>query len=367
MPVRRDKRTGAWIFQATVKFADGTRKRIFGTPGVPGPYHDLARTRVGAIEAERRAISEAITGKPLVAAPAQEAPKTIREHSETFMLTYKPGQKPGERREKRRILKSHLLPFFGDLTIEELTQPKVDEYARAELDRGMAVKTVNNQLAVLSTLIKYVTGERSRLRFKLDGLVGEIKAVDPADVEKLLDPDVVENATYRVVVLLAAEAGLRVGEIRGLQWTDIADGQLTVRRALDKQTNDVVAPKHNKTRKVPLSPRLAASLAALPRRGLWVVAEADGEFVTYDRLSETVNEMYERAEVARPPKPLHCLRHTFGSVMARRVPLPVLRDLMGHADIATTMRYIDVGEDDKRAAIAAVFGVQATRKRSSGT
>lgn len=259
------------------------------------------------------------------------------------------------------------MPFFGDLTIEELTQAKVDEYARAELDRGMSVKTVNNQLAVLSTLIKYVKGERSKLRFKLDGLVGEIKAVDPADVEKLLDPDVVENAMYRVVVLLAAEAGLRVGEIRGLQWTDIADGQLTVRRALDKQTNDVVAPKHNKSRKVPLSPRLTASLAALPRRGLWVVAGADGEFVMYDRLSETVNEMYERAEVARPPKPIHCLRHTFGTVMARRVPLPVLRDLMGHADIATTMRYIDVGEDDKRAAIAAVFGVQATRKRKSGS
>ena len=42
--------------------------------------------------------------------------------------------------------------------------------------------------------------------------------------------------------------------------------------------------------------------------------------------------------------------------MARKVPLPVLRDLMGHTDISTTMRYIDVGEDDKRNAVAAVFG-----------
>jgi hypothetical protein len=42
--------------------------------------------------------------------------------------------------------------------------------------------------------------------------------------------------------------------------------------------------------------------------------------------------------------------------MARRVPLGVLQKLMGHADIATTMRYVDVSEDDKREAIAAVFG-----------
>ncbi len=42
--------------------------------------------------------------------------------------------------------------------------------------------------------------------------------------------------------------------------------------------------------------------------------------------------------------------------MARRVPLGVLQRLMGHSEVSTTMRYVDVGEDDKREAIAAVFG-----------
>jgi site-specific recombinase XerD len=42
--------------------------------------------------------------------------------------------------------------------------------------------------------------------------------------------------------------------------------------------------------------------------------------------------------------------------MAKRVPLPVVRDLMGHADVQTTLRYVDVGEDQKRDAFAAVFG-----------
>ena len=361
MSVKRDRRTGGWFFRTVLRFADGRKERVFGTPGTPGPYQDLANTKVGAQAAEDRAKVMALTGQlPAIEspAPATEAPptKTIREHAENFVETYKPGSKPSEKREKQRVLDSHLLPVFGDKRIEELTQANIDAFAKSELDRGMAVKTVNNRLAVLSTLIKYVTGERSKLRFKLDGMVGEIHAVDPADVEKLLHPDAIEDARYRAVILLASEAGLRVGEIRGLQWTDITDGQLTVRRALDKQTNEAVPPKHNKARKVPLSPRLAAALDAVPKRGLWVIAEVDGGFVMYDRMSQIVNEMYERAEVARPPKPLHCLRHTFGTVMARSVPLPVLRDLMGHADIATTMRYIDVGEQDKRNAIKAVFG-----------
>jgi integrase len=73
-------------------------------------------------------------------------------------------------------------------------------------------------------------------------------------------------------------------------------------------------------------------------------------------LLEAITALYVRAGVARPPMPLHCLRHTFGTVMARRVLLGVLQRLMGHSEISTTMRYADVGEDDKREAIAAVFG-----------
>ncbi len=385
MSVRRDKRTGGWIFQARMKLADGTRTRIFGTPGVPGPYQDLPRTYVGAQEAERRAISEVLNGTPLLAlvteakevqktteAPKKatevqkttEAPKktTIREHAKVLNEKYKPGSKPSEKREKKRVLNTHLLPFFGDKTIESLKQTDVDTYAQSELDRGMAIKTVNNQLAVLSTLIKYTTGEKSKLRFKLDGMAGELTAVATEDVEKLLVASGDERLT--AMLLLASEAGLRAAEIRGLHWTDIKSGQITVRRTLDKMTNEPVAPKHNKSRTVPMSGRLSASLTSLPRRGLWVLAEADGSPITYDRMIDTVHAVYAKAEVARPPKALHCLRHTFGTVMARKVPLPVLQRLMGHADVQTTLRYIDVNEDDKREAIALVFGAPASEVAS---
>lgn len=117
---------------------------------------------------------------------------------------------------------------------------------------------------MLSTLIKYRTGEKSKLRFKLDGMAGELTAVASQDIEKVLKA--CTDDRYRAVILLACEAGLRAAEIRGLQFTDIKDGQLTVRRALDKLTNEVIAPKHNKMRTVPLSPRLAVVLAVLPRR-----------------------------------------------------------------------------------------------------
>jgi integrase len=52
---------------------------------------------------------------------------------------------------------------------------------------------------------------------------------------------------------------LRAGEIRGLQWGDVVGGQLTVRRALDNETNEVIASKHNKARTVPMSPRTGSA------------------------------------------------------------------------------------------------------------
>ena len=90
-----------------------------------------------------------------------------------------------------------------------------------------------------------------------------------------------------------------------------------------------------------------------------MISGDDGEAIDYDRaggLLEAVAALYARAGVPKPPKPIHCLRHTFGTVMARRVPLGVLQRLMGHSEVSTTMRYVDVGEEDKRDAIAAVFG-----------
>ena len=156
--------------------------------------------------------------------------------------------------------------------------------------------------------------------------------------------------------MLACEAGLRCGEIRGAQWTDVRDGQITIRRALDKETGEVISPKHDKVRTVPLSPRVIAALAGLPRRGLWIVSKPDGAAMNYYEICRTMRAVYKRAKVTSPPAPLHCLRHTFGTVMARRVPLGVLRTLMGHESIETTMRYVDVSDADKRDAIANVFG-----------
>ena len=360
MPVRRDPRTARWFFRATVKRPDGTRARIFGTPGTPGPFQDLAPTKVGAQEAERRAIAEVMTGKPAARpGPTRTEVPTIKEYAERFLANYAASHKPSERRSKTWILGARLVPTFGHLRLDELRQEHVDQYVATELGKGCARKTIGNRIAVLSTLVKYAARNRiienPELRFSIGGKPGKIEAVAMADVDKLV---AAAEPTLRAAILLAAEAGLRAGEIRGLQWGDIRDGQLTVRRALDTDTGEAIAPKHDKVRDVPLSPRLVAALHALPRRALWVVCRPDGRPLDHRRdLYLPLLALYASSGAARPRSPVHALRHSFGTTMAARgTPLPVLARLMGHSQIAVTMRYIDVDEQQKRDAIAAVFG-----------
>ena len=112
MPVKRDRRTGRWFFRSVVKYPDGRKERMFGTPGVPGAYQDLANSKVGAIEAENRAKAHALHGKPSV--PMIHEPKevpTIRDYAKTFLANYLPGQKPTELRSKRQILNGQV-PFY---------------------------------------------------------------------------------------------------------------------------------------------------------------------------------------------------------------------------------------------------------------
>jgi integrase len=391
MPAYKDERSGRWRYRKLVTLPNGKSERISGTPEI--------NTKAAADDAERLHIlrltapglslgssapveTQAPTADPVAVPVERKEPPTFlptfREFAARFMNEYLPRQKPSERASKQAILNCSLLPFFGDRRLDEIDQSLVNAYIAVQM---AATKTVNNRLAVLSTIMRYA-GPRgcklipdAQLICHIDSMEAEIIAVPIDDVRKLIQ--VATDDRYAVAVLLAAEAGLRIGEIRGLQWTDMRNGRITIRRSVDPR-NNVTAPKHNKSRTVRLSPALVTALAKLPRRGLWIVSRLDGELLGYWTMLEAVHALYKRAGVTIPVSetgetmPWHSLRHSFGTECAARgVPLPTLKELMGHTDIKTTMRYVTVTEAQKDAAIDRAFGLptdcqqMATSTRSS--
>ena len=77
------------------------------------------------------------------------------------------------------------------------------------------------------------------------------------DVSRIL---AVASPSHRLAFLLAAHAGLRAGEIRGLKWRDVdlAGGQLVVRESVCR--GQTASPKSGHERIVPLTPQLRAAM-----------------------------------------------------------------------------------------------------------
>ncbi len=78
-------------------------------------------------------------------------------------------------------------------------------------------------------------------------------------------------------------------------------------------------------------------------------------------IARWARELFSAAGIERHHGTLHRLRHTFGTrLLHAGADLETLRDLMGHADISTTARYVSSTDERKRAAVAALSSGEAT-------
>jgi integrase len=159
------------------------------------------------------------------------------------------------------------------------------------------------------------------------------------------------NQPAKAIFALAALAGLRASEIRGLAWADIklqAAGEVTVRQRADKW-GDIGPPKTGDSRrKIPIGPQLMAILEDLgPGDGL--------VFPTRRGTPQNLGRL--RRDVIGPTR-LHSLRHFYASwALSQGVPLAILQRRMGHSTITLTADHyghlIEPDEEERARLVAA--------------
>lgn len=143
----------------------------------------------------------------------------------------------------------------------------------------------------------------------------------------------------RLMIALAAYAGLRVSEIAALQRSDID----LVSQA---PTLAVRAGKGNKDRIVPVHPDLAVLLRSLkPGPVVGVGAQTVGVKISTHLRSLGIDAT------------AHKLRHTFGTELARSTEgnVILIAKMMGHEDISTSMRYVGWSGGPDAEAVAAMY------------
>ncbi len=167
------------------------------------------------------------------------------------------------------------------------------------------------------------------------------------------------DGCLNIAIELAAEAGLRSGEVRALEVRDVdlEGGRLYVRRAYS--ADEVVEPKGRDERIVPLAPAIAVMLAGA------IAGRRPTDRVVRDRRGRTPTEgalggMWRRLQARLGIQPrwhYHQLRHFFAtSLLKGGANVEVVRRLLGHKDLASTTRYVHATERDLVAAVALLPG-----------
>lgn len=143
----------------------------------------------------------------------------------------------------------------------------------------------------------------------------------------------------RLMVRLAAELGLRRGEV----------AQVHTRDLLETATGPalLVRGKGDKQRVVPLPERLAQTLRDAPP-GYLFPGGVDGH-LGREHVGKVVSRLLPRGYS------MHTLRHRFGTrAYALSGDLLAVQEILGHASADTTRRYVEVPDEAKRALVERV-------------
>ena len=291
-------------------------------------------------------------------APASQLPRDRRlfaDYAWEWFESYKvPKLRPGTEMNYRLIIRKHLVPFFGDMRLDEINTVDVQRFYNQHAHQSRS--TVNKLALILHGIFDsaiedglcVIDPTRSkRLTYSKKKTFRETLSIEDAQ-------DIITNLPKlelkdRLLVALLLFTGIQRGEALGLQWEDIDFERklINIRRSVRFVGNrGYIGPTKSKAgvRLIPLEPQLEEILMALPHDGTYILGNGDLPIteMTYkrgwERICRTINMHGATA---------HVLRHTYITMAAAYLDIKTLQTIAGHSDISTTMNRYAHGREDK--------------------
>jgi len=255
------------------------------------------------------------------------------------------------RRGYESVLRSTLLPRFGELLFE-----KVDSKAAAALDleltkRKLSQSTRNNTQIVLRSLLRFAKkrayiddGPKNLPRLKP---IGQRVLEVPTDeqVDQIITSAI---ESHRLTFTLMSDAGLRPNEVRALRCKGVqlryengqpVGGFITVREG--RSYGEVHTPKTGQ-REIPVTRALAKLLAPVVEnasREKHVALNDDGDPWGQHGIDQAFGRVADRIGITGWS--VYCLRHyAITSWLRAGIPVHVVQRMAGHVNLSTTQRYV---------------------------
>jgi integrase len=244
---------------------------------------------------------------------------------------------------------------FGKKALNEIDQQMIEDFkvkrmkTTTRYGRPRKPASVNRELAILSGVftmaVDYEEVAQNPCR-KVESLPENnqrTRHLSFEEEDRLFAALTGDRAYLKPIITAAIYAGPRRGELLRARWSNVD---------FDLNAINFTETKTNKDRSVPMDPIVREAL-------LEVCDEAgDAEYVfinpdTGTRYTDIKKGFSVACRLANiTGLTFHDLRHTFGTRLADAgVDVVKIKELMGHASIVTTMRYIHATDKGKRGAI----------------
>lgn len=300
-----------------------------------------------AYERKLRHDLELATASGIVLARAR--PPRFDVHVERWMRTeVRASNRPSGYREKESILRLHLLPRLASFPLDDITTAEVAKVVSELRASGLSKKTVNNVLLVLRRALAVAVEWGALLAVPKIEL---LETDEPAwrylrEWETTALLAAAAPGFWRTLILFFLHTGVRFSEAAALEWEHVhLDEERPYVFICKGGSRGVPGPtKSGRSRSVPLSPEVVAALSSHPRRHAYVFPQEKGRPMM-DAGSEA-KYLYKSCDAAGVKRcGWHVLRHTFGTRLALAgVPTAVIKRLMGHQNVQTTDRYLNVDD-----------------------
>src|SRR5262249_47837214 len=167
----------------------------------------------------------------------------------------------------------HTFPTFGALPLKEITRTALKDFFSRLTRQGLRRSTVQNVLAPMRRILQEAV-EEGRLTVNPAAGLGrsvlprnerpfEGKVYTPEQVQHLLEVCMTKWPKRYPVLLCLVQTGIRLGEVLGLEWSDLnwTAGTMTIRGTLFQ--GHKVLPKNRRFHQLLMTPALRSCLESL--------------------------------------------------------------------------------------------------------
>ncbi len=330
-----------------------------------------------------------------------EAETLFSEAFPKWLNLYKapPARKPSTYATYLDLYQDHFEPFFGEMPLYQITQDKIQEYYQSKQltgarkdgrPGGLSPKTIRNHHMVLKDFFDYAVSKYNLESNPTAGttrpgvIAKEMRVMSQSEMRIFMEE--VMRETQRIAILTDLFTGMRIGELLALEISDLnlEKQTLSVNKNLIRVSTSAISTDYPNIRILNYDPKkkthlivqntpktkksnreiyISDGLCELLIRHLFTLSNSSwpnpdnllfpstkGTHIDPKSFEIRLKAVSARCEIKKVNP--HALRHTFATrLVEENTPLNIIQDILGHASISTTQKYMHGNADSERTAI----------------